>query len=99
MIQVIVFYTLKEEFIESFTRTFKTARPNVLLEKGCLQYEIFVSPFASERFCLVEKWASQEAINTHLKTKSLAEFQALTAPWFEKKPVLELKTIENEQLL
>jgi quinol monooxygenase YgiN len=99
MIQVIVFYKLKEESIDSFTRAFKIARANVLLENGCLQYEIFVSPYTPTRFCLVEKWASDEAISVHLKTKHLADFQVLTQTWFEEKPVIEIKNIENERQL
>jgi quinol monooxygenase YgiN len=99
MIQVIVFYKLKEASIESFIHSFKIARANVLLEEGCLQYEVFVSPYTPSRFCLVEKWASQEAIDTHLKTKHLADFQTLTQPWFEEKPVIEIKNIENERQL
>lgn len=43
MIQVIVFYSLKDAFSDLFTRTFKTVADHVRTEDGCLQYEVFVS--------------------------------------------------------
>lgn len=99
MIQVIVFYSLKEAFSAQFTAAFKALEPHVRAEEGCLQYEVFVSPVKSTRFCLVEKWLSQEALNNHLKTKQLADFREQSESWFEQKPVIELKTIENERYL
>ena len=99
MIQVIVFYSLKEEFSTQFTKVFKALEPHVQAEEGCLQYEVFVSPIISTRFCLVEKWLSQEALYKHMKTKQLADFREQSESWFEQKPVIELKTIENERYL
>lgn len=97
MIQVIVFYSIKETSATIFADAFKTIRQHVLEEEGCLQYELFVSPYLPTRFCLVEKWLSQAAIDKHLGTKNLADFRILSDPWFEKKPVIEIKTIENER--
>jgi len=97
MIQVIVFYSLKESFASIFADAFKSIGPIVGKEEGCLQYELFVSPYASTRFCLVEKWLSQAALDQHLKTKHLFEFRLLSNPWFDQKPAIEIKTIENER--
>lgn len=97
MIQVIVFYSIKETSKNIFTDAFKALRPNVLEEEGCLQYELFVSPYLPTRFCLVEKWLSQEVLDKHLKTKNLAAFRLLSEPWFDNKPIIEIKTIENER--
>jgi quinol monooxygenase YgiN len=97
MIQVIVFYFLKETSKNIFTDAFKTLRPKVLEEEGCLQYELFVSPYEATRFCLVEKWLSQAALDKHLGTKNLSGFRLQSEPWFEKKPIIEIKTIENER--
>lgn len=97
MIQVIVFYTLKEAFVNIFADAFKNIRTIVIEEEGCLQYELFVSPYEATRFCLVEKWLSQEVLDKHLKTKNLAGFRMLSEPWFEKKPVIEIKNIEHER--
>lgn len=97
MIQVIVYYSLKAAFAKTFADAFKTIGPSVSKEEGCLQYELFVSPYASTRFCLVEKWHSQAALDQHLKTKHLEDFRLLSNPWFDQKPVIEIKTIENER--
>ena len=97
MIQVIVYYFLKEDFAGQFADLFRIVAPVVLREEGCLQYELFVSPYSATRFCLIEKWMTQAALDTHLSTKHLAEFRFQTSPWFEQKPLIELKTIENER--
>ena len=99
MIQVIVFYTLKETFQAIFAEAFNIIRKQVLEEEGCLQYELFVSPNKPIRFCLVEKWMSQEALDKHLKTKHLSDFRLQSEPWYQQKPVIEIKTIENERYL
>jgi len=99
MIQVIVFYSLKVTSAALFTTAFNEIRPNVLAEDGCLQYELFVSPYTTTRFCLVEKWHSQAILDKHLGTKQLSDFRVQSAPWFEQKPVIEIKTIENERYL
>ena len=99
MIQVVVFYSLKEASASIFSKEFDAVRPHVLAEEGCLQYELFVSPYSATRFCLVEKWLSQAALDKHLGTKHLSDFRLQSQPWFEQKPVIEIKTIENERYL
>jgi quinol monooxygenase YgiN len=99
MIQVIVFYSLKKDCTEQFADVFGKIAPQVLNEEGCLQYELFVSPYESTRFCLVERWMSQAALDNHLATKHLAEFRIQTGPWFDQKPAIQIKTIENERYL
>lgn len=99
MIQVIVFYSLKEAFTTIFANAFSIIANHVRREDGCLQYELFVSPYTPARFCLVEKWLSQAALDKHLETKHLADFRLRSEPWFEHKPLIELKTIENERYL
>lgn len=99
MIQVIVFYALKEACTANFTMEFNHIQELVRKEDGCLQYELFVSPYTPSRFCLVEKWLSQAALDKHLETKHLADFRLQSEPWFEHKPLIEIKSIENERYL
>jgi quinol monooxygenase YgiN len=97
MIQVIVFYSLKNDFTGLFAAAFNTVAAHVRAENGCLQYEIFVSPYTTTRFCLIEKWASQAALDKHLATKNLAAFRLQSEPWFEQRPIIEIQNIENER--
>jgi len=99
MIQVIVFYSLKQTFTSKFSSLFEAIAKRVRKEEGCLQYELFVSPYSATRFCLVEKWFSQTNLDKHMGTKHLADFRLQSGPWFEQKPLIEIKTIENERYL
>lgn len=64
---------------------FEKLRPLVLAEPGCIQYELFSDNDDENRFILVEKWASQEALAAHARTEHM---QAATArnPSFRAKP-------------
>ncbi len=99
MVQVIVFYALNEIFVKQFTEAFADLQQLVLAEEGCLQYELFVSPYAPQRFCLVEKWASQDALDVHLATEHLSDFREESRYWFEKNPTIEIKEITHERYL
>jgi len=99
MVQVIVFYALNEIFVKQFTEAFADLQQLVLAEEGCLQYELFVSPYAPKRFCLVEKWASQDALDVHLATEHLSDFREERRFWFEANPTIEIKEIIHERYL
>lgn len=98
MIQVIVFYSVQPIFEMEFTALFARVREVVLKEDGCIQYELFVSPYNPSRYCLVEKWASQSAIDAHLATQNLADFRRKSSTLFAEKAVVEVKEIVNEQI-
>jgi len=99
MVQVIVFYSVQPIFEATFTAMFAKVRMYVLKEKGCIQYELFVSPYDPLRFCLVEKWASQAALDAHLATKHMADFLGQSRKFFSEKPTIEVKDVANERLL
>ncbi len=98
MIQVIVFYTLKEAFTGLFAEAFKTSASLVHKEDGCLQYALFVSPYTATSFCLIEKWQSQAALDQHLNTKNLSDFRVQSEPWFAERPIIEIKSIAHERI-
>lgn len=69
---------------------FDALRPLVLAEPGCLQYELFSDVDDENRFILVEKWASQAALDAHGKTPHM---QAAVArnPSFRARPATVIK--------
>ncbi len=99
MIQVVVFYSIKESADKQFAQLFSTIRGNVLSEPGCIQYELFVSPYNHLRFCLVEKWATQASLDIHLATKQLADFRENSSDLMADKAIIEIKTIAFEHIL
>ena len=99
MIQVIVFYSVTPGFETRFTTLFASIRNTVLEEEGCIQYELFVSPFNPLRFCLVEKWASQAALDAHLASAHMAEFLPQSRACLSEKATIEMKEIASEKML
>ena len=50
---------------------YEALKPLVLAEPGCLQYELFSDMEDENKFILVEKWASQAALDAHGKTEHM----------------------------
>jgi quinol monooxygenase YgiN len=48
--------------------TYKKLRPLVLAEPGCIQYQLLSNEHNENKFVLIEKWASQAALDAHDKT-------------------------------
>ena len=58
---------------------YKRLRPLVLAEEGCLQYELFCDAQDDNKFVLLEKWASQAALDTHDAAAHMRAADALNA--------------------
>ncbi|PLK49685.1 putative quinol monooxygenase [Uliginosibacterium sp. TH139] len=64
---------------------FEALRPLVLAEPGCIQYELFSDEEDENKFILVERWASQEALAAHGKTAHMLAAVARN-PSFRARP-------------
>ncbi|MDO5654090.1 MAG: putative quinol monooxygenase [Brachymonas sp.] len=69
---------------------YKKLKPLVLAEAGCLQYELFSDASDENKFVLVEKWASQRALDTHDQSEHMVAADALN-PTFRAKPAQVIK--------
>ena len=45
------------------------------VDKGCVQYEVFRSEKAPERFLLLEEWADEESLEAHKNTPHMLELR------------------------
>ena len=50
---------------EDQINAFKKVEPLVLAEEGCLQYELKADKDNENRFVIIERWASEEALEAH----------------------------------
>lgn len=75
---------------------FEALRPLVLAEPGCIQYELFADDEDENRFILVEKWASREALAVHGKTAHMVAAGERN-PSFRAKPasVIRMSPVGN----
>lgn len=69
---------------------FEKLRPLVLSEPGCIQYELFSDTEDENKFILVEKWASEEALAAHGKTEHMLAAGARN-PSFRARPASVIK--------
>lgn len=64
---------------------FAALQPLVLAEPGCMQYELFSDDADENRFVLVEKWASAQALAAHGNTAHM-QVAAERNPSFRARP-------------
>jgi len=56
---------------------YKKLKPLVEAEPGCLKYELFCDEVDENKFILIEKWASQTALDTHDLSEHMVAADAL----------------------
>jgi quinol monooxygenase YgiN len=64
---------------------YKKLKPLVEAELGCLRYELLSNPEDENKFILVEKWASQSALDAHDNTEHMIAADA-HSPTFRAGP-------------
>lgn len=69
---------------------YEKLKPLVLAEPGCLQYELFSDSANENKFVLIEKWASQNALDAHDQTEHMVAADA-HSPTFRAKPATVIK--------
>lgn len=69
---------------------YEKLKPLVLAESGCLQYELFSDAANENKFVLIEKWASQSALDAHGQTEHMIAADA-NNPTFRAKPSTVIK--------
>ncbi len=67
-------------------------------DNGCLSYELFVSESAPGTFITVEKWQSQEDIDTHMASPHIAQVITVAGDHFDGFPAIHtLRSLEPGQ--
>lgn len=69
---------------DEFAGAFKAVQAAAQQEDGCEQYELFQSMDHPEKVVLLERWASQELLDTHMeaeRTLDRSAVDALVALW------------------
>ena len=83
MIHVLASIQVKEGQMSKFLEIFKANIPNVLLEKGCLEYvptQDFPTGLAAQSqdsniVTIIEKWESLEDLRTHLAAPHMLAYK------------------------
>jgi quinol monooxygenase YgiN len=87
MIHVVAVITAKPGMRANILREFHANRPNVVAEKGCIEYGPAVdaenagaiqTPFGPDIFVVIEKWESMDALKAHGTSAHMAAYAART---------------------
>lgn len=87
MIHVIAVVTAKPGQRDTILAAFRANVPNVLAEKGCIEYGAAVdaknalslqTPYGPDTFVVVEKWESMDALKAHAAAPHMAAYGAKT---------------------
>ena len=87
-IGITVLITIQEGSNEAFEAGFAKASAVVKeQDEGCEMYDLFHSVEQPLQYAMVERWASQELLDAHMKSPSMAGMAAL-GPHFAGAPVM-----------
>jgi quinol monooxygenase YgiN len=87
MIHVVAVITAKPGKREAVLKEFHANMPAVHAENGCIEYGPTVdteemgaiqTAFGPDTFVVIEKWASTDALNAHVKAPHMAAYAART---------------------
>ena len=85
MVHVIAVITAKPGKRDAILEAFRANVPNVLAEKGCIEYGAAVdakpalpiqTPYGDDAFVVIEKWESLEALKAHAAAPHMAAYGA-----------------------
>ena len=99
MINVIASIYIKEGKSKEFIDIFKSNMPNVLKEKGCIEYMPTIDvptglppqKLNSNVITIIEKWDSLKDLQVHLSSPHMLEYREQTQDLVEKMSVKILK--------
>ena len=99
MINVIASVQIKEGLVQEFLELFKSNIPNVLAEKGCIEYSPTIdipTGFPPQELnenviTIIEKWDSLEDLQAHMSSSHMVEFQKKEKEFVEKVSLKVLK--------
>ncbi|MDR3287996.1 MAG: antibiotic biosynthesis monooxygenase [Peptococcaceae bacterium] len=69
MIRVIAKNFIKSENISAAAPLFRELIDATRKESGCIEYRLFIDSQAPAEYVFTEEWASQEALDTHMKSE------------------------------
>lgn len=82
MKQVIVKGKIKPGRRDEFLEKLLILSGLVKNETGCLKYEFYFNPLELNEIFILEHWADEDTLNTHLKQPHVLEFMQFAYPLF-----------------
>ncbi|HEX2970064.1 MAG TPA: putative quinol monooxygenase [Bacteroidales bacterium] len=94
---IIAKISVKPENIEEFINAAQTIIKNSNEEEGCMEYNLFQSPYNKSNFVFVEKYVNQAAIDFHFGTTYFKEFGSVSSGWTSAPAEIKIYDISGER--
>ena len=73
MIKVIAKQFIRDGKVEEFKKVVTVLLAETKKEEGCIAYQLFQDLNNNDIFTFIEEWQSQEALQSHMKSKHFVE--------------------------
>jgi quinol monooxygenase YgiN len=103
MIRVVAVITANPGRRDELLAAFRANVPNVLAEKGCIEYAghtdaasvgPFQADFGPDTFVVLESWESAEALSAHVAAPHMKAYSQKTKDWIAKRMIHVLSAID-----
>lgn len=78
---IIAKVAIKSENVEDFIKAAQSIIKSSNEEEGCIEYQLFQSPYEKSNFVFVEKYVNQAAIDFHFGQPYFSEFGTTISGW------------------
>lgn len=94
---IIAKVAIKAENVEDFINAAQTIIKSSNDEEGCIEYNLFQSPYEKTSFVFVEKYTGQAAIDFHFAQAYFKEFGSTIANWTQSPADIKIYDLAGER--
>ncbi|HLN56290.1 MAG TPA: putative quinol monooxygenase [Bacteroidales bacterium] len=94
---IIAKVAIKAENVDDFINAAQTIIKSSNEEEGCIEYNLFQSPYEKTSFVFVEKYTGQAAIDFHFGQPYFKEFGSTIANWTQSPADIKIYDIAGER--
>lgn len=98
MKMIIAKVSIKPENVTDFIDAAQTIIKSSNEEEGCIEYQLFQSPYEKTSFVFVEKYINQGAIDIHFSAPYFKEFGTTIANWTASPAEIKIYDIASEKM-
>lgn len=95
---IIAKVSIKPENVEDFINAAQGIIKSSNEEEGCIEYQLFQSPYDKSAFVFVEKYVNQAAIDFHFSQPYFAEFGNTIGNWTQSPAEIKIYDLAGERM-
>lgn len=95
---IIAKVSIKQENIEDFIKAAQGIVKSSNEEEGCIEYQLFQSPYDKTNFVFVEKYDNQSAIDFHFAQPYFSEFGTTISGWTSSPAEIKIYDLAGERM-